>query len=434
MGTILFYIVLISFWLENSLYLEPQKIFGLSMGMTFNNMSIFLLILGWIFASKSQKYLYNRNKINIYLLLFGCFIILSNFVEILTYDNMSNIKQLKALKQQIIFFKNYINPWIYFILLVHIFQSKKECQNAILGIMILVFLTAATGLIDQFTTINLGTKVHGLSYEEGRSSGFGEVNQFAAFLVLLLPVVMSYTIFQKHLVPKTLYAFIFLVGFIGLIATVSRGGYIGFFIASVVFFIVSIRQKLIKMTRTLLLLILIVPIVGSFTYVALPSATKEAFRYKVIEKAGSKKYVNPWSHKKRSTIDRYTSGRIGRWADSFEVYLQSPVWGHGHYTIKKVLHISPHNDYLKILLKFGIIGFALFIMIYITIFRQICMNIKNASSNYSKMIYIGFLSGFIGYMVCMFGVGFTQPRYIFWIMTAAVIKYSQLDGFDLVES
>jgi O-antigen ligase len=347
---------------------------------------------------------------------------------------MSNISQLKELKRQIVFFKNYINPWIYFILLVHIFQSKKECQNAILGIMILVFLTSATGLVDQFTSIDLGTKTQGLLYEEGRSSGFGEANQYAAFLVLLLPAVVSCTIFKKQLVQKTLYAFIFLVGFIGLIATVSRGGYIGFFIATVAFFIMSIRHNLIKVTRTFLLLILIVPIVGTFTYIALPSATKVAFRYKVIEKAESKKYVNPWSRNERSKIDRYTSGRIGKWTDSFELFLQSPVWGHGNYTIKKVLRISPHNEYLKILIKYGIIGFILFIMIYVTIFRQICMKIRNAPSDFSKMIYIGFISGFIGYMVCMFGVGFTQPRYIFWIMTAAVIKYSQLDEFDLVES
>jgi O-antigen ligase len=435
MGTILFYIVLISFWLEKALDLQPQKIFGLSMGMSLNNISIFLLLLGWIFAVKSQKSLFNRNGANVYMILLIFFILVSNFIEVLSFDHLSNIRQFKILKYQIVNLKNFLNPWIYFFFLAHILKSKKDCRNAILGIIILVFVTAATGLVDQFTALNLGTKVQGLSYEEGRSAGFGEANQYAAFLVLALPIVFSYTIFQKDITKKIAYAILFMVGFLGLITTVSRGGYVGFIIAICAFLIMSIRQKMIRVTRTFLLFVLFIPIIGSISYISLPTATKDAFRYKMIEKAETKKYVNPYGRKDRSKIDIYTSGRIGRWSGAFALFLKSPIWGHGNYTINKVLKVKPHNDYLKILIRYGVIGFFLFLMIHFEVFRQILLKIKNTSNDSSKRIYLGFISGFIGYMVCMFGVGLGIPNYIFWMYTAAVIKYSQkeivLDNHDL---
>jgi O-antigen ligase len=176
------------------------------------------------------------------------------------------------------------------------------------------------------------------------------------------------------------------------------------------------------------LLVFIVPLVAISTYIVLPSSAKEAFYHKVIENADPKTHnINPYRTEDKSYIEIYTSGRVSRWAEAFELFLQSPIWGHGNYTINEVLKIVPHNDYLNILAKYGLIGFSFYIMIYLAIFKKFCFYLKNTHEDDSKMIYIGYLSGFIGYMVCMFGVGLSVPRYIFWIYTAVMLKYAQLD-------
>jgi O-antigen ligase len=433
MGTILTYIVLIAFWLEHALHLNTNEIFGLSMGFSFQNMSLFLLGLGWIFAVKSQKSLYNRNSINVYLILLGFFILVSNFIEVLSYDNFSNAQQMSLLKYQIVRLKKFVNPWIYFILLLHVLQSKKECRNAILGLMILVFVTAATVAVDQHTAIDLGT-MSDSSYAMGRASGFADVNEYAVFLVVVLPTIMYYALFRKGVAEKIAYAIILLSGFFGLVSTVSRGGYIAFIFATFAFFIIAFRLRLIKVTRTLVLLVLLSPIVVISTYMVLPSSAKEAFYHKVIESADPKTHnINPYRKEDKSYLEIYTSGRISRWTEAFELFLRSPIWGHGNYTIMEVLKIVPHNDYLNVLVKYGLIGFFLYLMIYLSIFRKLCFYLKNTQEDDSKMIYIGYLSGFIGYMVCMFGVGLGVPRYIFWIYTAVIMKYAQLDTSSATE-
>jgi O-antigen ligase len=427
MGTILVYIVLIAFWLENALNLELEKLFGMSMGLSFKNISFFFLGLGWLFAVKSQKSLYNRNSINIYLILLGFFILISGFIEVLTIENFSSTQQLIVLKYLIVRLKNFINPWIYFILLLHILQSEKECRHAILGLMILVFVTAGAVAVDQHTAIKLGTSIDFYSYE-GRSAGFADTNEYAAYLVLMLPIIVYYALFRKQIANKVAYIIILFIAFMGLVSTVSRGGYIGFSFAACAFFIIAGRQRQINFTRTLAVLIIVIPLVGMFTYVAVPSSLKKSFHKKVIEQADPKTHnLNPWRPKDLSYLEIYTSGRVSKWTKAFELFLESPIWGHGNYSTNEVLKIVPHNDYLNILVKYGLIGFFFYLMIYITIFRKLCFYMKNTNDDDSKMIYIGYLSGFIGYMVCMFGVGLAVPRYIFWVYTAVILKYAQLD-------
>ena len=69
-------------------------------------------------------------------------------------------------------------------------------------------------------------------------------------------------------------------------------------------------------------------------------------------------------------------------------------------------------------------------MIYINIFRIIFNKLKISNDEEQKIIFIGYLSGLIGYMVCMFGIQLIEPRYIFWIYTAVIIKYVYLESKD----
>jgi O-antigen ligase len=349
-------------------------------------------------------------------------------VEVLSYGNFSNARQMKVLLGQIIGLKNFIDPWIYFLLITHIIQTKKECKYTVIGILLLMVLTAITGLMDQFTTVDLGTTRASIAYK-GRAAGFAESNQYGAFLVLILPLSLSFMVFKNETKVRMVYSIIFIIGVIGLITTVSRGSYVGFFIAVSIFFFISMRNELIRSSRVFVLVTMLVPITGVIAYSVLPSAVKDAFHYKVIMLADTEKInEDPWREKNKSFLEIYTSGRTKLWTDSYKGFIESPIWGRGNYTVKNVLKIKPHNVYLEMLLKYGIIGFLLYLMIYINIYRKVWYFVKNASDFNNRITFIGFLSGFMGYMVCMFGSGMNTPRYIFWIFAAAIIKLTQIDA------
>ena len=245
MSTLLIYLVLFNFWLEASLNVELEKLFGLSMGMSLKNISLFLLLLSSIFAIKSQKSFILRNNIYRFITIFSFVILISMLAEIIFYDELN---EFKILKRQIVYFKNFINPWLFFILISIIIKKKNTCENALLGIIIFVFLTSITGIVDQNTSIDLGTARHTKAYE-GRYFAFGEANQYAAFLVLTLPLVLSYALFNKKIYKSIIFITIFISGIIGLFSTVSRGGYIGFLIAIFAFIFLSVNYKMIGLFK-----------------------------------------------------------------------------------------------------------------------------------------------------------------------------------------
>ena len=86
MSTLLIYLVLFNFWLEASLHVELEKLFGLSMGMSLKNISLYLLLISSIFAIKSQKSFIFRNNIITCMTVFGFVILISMLAEIIFYN------------------------------------------------------------------------------------------------------------------------------------------------------------------------------------------------------------------------------------------------------------------------------------------------------------------------------------------------------------
>ena len=54
-------------------------------------------------------------------------------------------------------------------------------------------------------------------------------------------------------------------------------------------------------------------------------------------------------------------------------------------------------------------------------------HLKTSTNLQSRILYLGYICGLIGYVVAMSGVNMHEPRLIFWIYTAIIYKYTQLD-------
>jgi len=423
-GTILIYFILFAFWLEHSIHFELEKVFGLSMGLSLKNLSLYVLFMAWPFAIKRKGTLFQRNNLNKYLVLIIFIIMLSIPLKFL----LNEIPGRPGL-DEIVGFKDFVDPWLFFFLISHIIEDKRTCERAILGLIVLLAVTVLTMLVQWYTGFDLGTQAHIAAYE-GRSTGFAEANQYAGFLVLLLPLFLTSVMLEEDMKKKVKSAFFMLFGLAGLITTGSRGGFGAFFFGLTFLFIVAFRQRMISGTRILLIALSIFVLLPCSLLVA-PSEVREKTIQRIINPANPKEVTNPWTAKwlaEQTWLETYSSGRISIWARSLKIFFESPVFGHGHDADMKVYNQSTHNDYLKYLVNYGIVGFLIYILMLIGIFRHVFYHLKTASTRASRFFYLSYLSGFAGYAAAMFSVNmFFAPRFIFWLYTAVVYSYIRFE-------
>ena len=159
MKIILIYFFLFAFLAENTLgFSSIIKVKGLSLP----NLSLYLLLLGWAFNILIKRKLFEWNSLNKYLILFIFLVILSIPYKILL-DEIPDI----SLKQEIIWLKNWVEPFIIFFIMFNILDDKNTCKKALLGLGILLLITALSGPLTSLNIVNLGR-----ASSSGRASRF----------------------------------------------------------------------------------------------------------------------------------------------------------------------------------------------------------------------------------------------------------------------
>jgi O-antigen ligase len=407
--------VLFGFWLEQSVGFELEKLFGLTMGLSLANIVLSLLIGAWLFTIKTRGTFFQQNNVNRYLFILMIIMALSIFLNVSGYGVLKT-----SLKKEIVEYKNFLDPWLLFFFITTLIRDKRTCERSILALTLLLFATIFQVLIQNYLGIDLGTQSAGASYI-GRSAGFAEANQYASFLILFLPLFLSSICFREEISKKIKASFFFLISIIALSSTVSKGGFIAFILSIVFFLSIAYRERMLGLRRIILLLTFLFTF-ATVSYLFLPSQTKEIAKARVTLREDP----NPWASPK-SLAYRITSGRTIIWIYSFKLFAQRPIFGYGHAACKNQLGLSTHSDPLEWLVNYGIIGFLLFSIIYIKIYRHVLYHLKRSTDTQNRILYLGYICGFVGYVIAMSGVNLGPPRNIFWIYTAIVYKSIQLE-------
>lgn|SRR5690606_31179457 len=118
------------------------------------------------------------------------------------------------------------------------------------------------------------------------------------------------------------------------------------------------------------------------------------------------------------------SGRLGLWENVIELFRKTPfeykIFGHSHNTVQLTtdMGLSAHNDFLEALYDYGIVGFILLLLIFLTLLKRVLILYRRQSDYFipyavsliifvfmtsvSHIIlyptYIVFLASFLGYM------------------------------------
>lgn len=408
MKTFLIYFFFFSFWAENVLEIKLSKLQGLSL----QNLSIYLLLFAWGFMALKKKVLFERNNVNIFLILM-MLVVMGSIPIKMSLAEIPNISFFREIMDA----KNWFNPFFLFFITFNIIDDEKGCKYALLGLVILLVTTVLSSILISYGGIEFGT-LH--TRRDSRFSGFANPNEYAAYLVFFLPLLLSFLLLSRNLIVKVMYSILILLPiFLVLLLTGSRSGAIALLFCVAVYLMMLNQQKILRF-RTIIILAVVLVMICFTSYVISPPQ----FKQKVFSR------FDP-SHSE--DMYEFTSGRTMLFGLGLKLFLESPIFGHGQKTSELLLTKKfgviavTHNQYLEILVQFGIIGFFIFIIVWLKVFQHVYYHYKNCTDPWAKKLYLSYIAGFSGYAISMLGNTMHWSRYLFWIYTAIVYRYSQLE-------
>ncbi|MEW6007790.1 MAG: O-antigen ligase family protein [bacterium] len=285
-----------------------------------------------------------------------------------------------------------MNTLLCYILLFFLSSNVEKPKEILYSIMIAAGISAIYGILQHFGIyiIPSGTG------KERPISTFGNPNFFACYVLMSIPIILSFYLKEK----KYHWLILLAIVLVSLLFTKTRATFIGLFFELAFFFIFLKPQKkaLLVIVSILIIpsLILCIPII------------------KRIKDVGKDK------------------ARIGLYKGSFDVFLKHPLLGTGPeclhpafiknlpqefistYKGAYILADKSHNEFLDILATRGIIAFVLWIIILGVIFKM-------AISSKDKQYTIPIASSIFGYLVqAQFNLSLFSITYLLWIMMGLI--------------
>jgi O-antigen ligase len=190
---------------------------------------------------------------------------------------------------------------------------------------------------------------------EGRGAGlFINPNAAGSFIVMG-------TIAALPMVPARLRGLLLITAVFGVAATFSRGAFVMISVA----LLGAIWLKLVKRAQGIVLILtlplLILGVSTSYEYLAAASENRSINR--VVERLN-------W-FKDTGDEDVAVEGRKYGASQAWQLFLDRPVTGHGPGVASlAVRQEGPHNMYLLLMAEQGILGFILYVSLFVTLLRR----------------------------------------------------------------
>ena len=347
---------------------------------------------------------------------------------------------------------------------IFIYFNFIECANSKKRLKIFLrvfFFSAALVSISGIYQYFIGQEfILGNMFEGRISSSLRQANDFAGYLVMVVPILLSVAFLGLEATRKkmknggiaiqpffsrtevAMATILFVLAIICLGLTYSRGAWIGFLVA--VLFLSFQRQKAVFLNFIVLILFF-----GIF-YPQLREYRSVNLFNDVASKENARKYASPnikrisgeqaglgavsasgdqgklipgrikflqetgdflhgqWGKIVNIMRSFGGSGRGGYWREAFHMIRDYPVFGVGvnaYSVVAPGYKISwggyPHNCYLQMIVEIGILGFLSFLWILFRVFRG-GIEKTQIQDDSMKMLLAGVLSGFAGFLVHSF--------------------------------
>ena len=397
------------------LWLEPT--FGKAVstgikGVSLANMAIALIILGWLLSNAFKRQNFQWNSLYKYIIGLVWIVAMSIPYKILNGE-FSHVNIL----HEIVAFKGWVEPFILFVLVFNLARSKLIIKRITFGLMTVVMLSALVTLLVVTKVALIGA----LQIEHGGYwPVFAEPNQYAAYLVLMFPLFMSYTLLGSRLSGRIVAALCCVTIICALVTSGSRGGLLSFCVSIFTLFwlLKSSKGKAKKgiMAAGGILIVLV-----SIAFFSLPSRLEQRTSARVAVEEGA-------------DLNKYSSGRLDIWKSSFNFFLKKPLFGLGQngYRDKVIAKTgsssNSHNSYLHYLTNHGVIGYSVFVFLILGLLRNSFKGFRETNDDFGIILFSGFIVGMVGFSIAIFFVVVLDLWSLVMIYCAVTLRYAQLDA------
>jgi probable O-glycosylation ligase (exosortase A-associated) len=287
---------------------------------------------------------------------------------------------------------DYLKVVIMFIVMVNVIRTQRRLDSLIVLVFIVSFLLSV-GAMNDYRLGNLGVKGDRI---QGMLGGlFSNPNDLALHLVTIIPLAIAMLRSTRSLLKKMLLAFLTLTMLGGVIATFSRGGFVGLVAITFVLswkFARRYRAAVLGLGAIMIVMMLVIA----------PAA-----------------YLNRLSTSK----DDSAATRVDDLKRSLFIAARHPLLGVGmdNYEIYSNREKATHNAYTQVAAEMGLLALCLYLVFLVSALKSL-RKIESSTADRSKFYYlsIGLQASLIGFMVNSFFASVAYLWYPYYLVGYSV--------------
>jgi len=385
-------------------------VFSIPISIAMTNAGIVFSMLFWLIKKILNKdWRLARTPVNAFLFLL---ILISLFSMINSIKISSSIGGMQKLFKGLFLF----------FIIVETINDRKKLRRIIWAALFGLSLVSVDGVFQYLTgkdfirgyKLGIGFRYPGQAGLRRLSASMHNPNDFASYLITVIPLVISLALYYFRGKKKLLLGLLGLIAFFCVFQTYYRGAILGFAIVAILF---SIIKKDKRIAIALLILIFTMPFL-------LP------------------KPILYWMVSNPNFYDFFIEegGRRWHWQAAINMIKAHPFLGIGTNTFsinydRYKIATDPlsgfyaHNAYLHVAAEIGLIGLIIFIAMIIAAIRNWWINYKRINTLDLGAISLGIFGSFIGYLAAGLlesNLQYSNLAVLFWSILGLITAVNRI--------
>ncbi|MGM0900254.1 MAG: O-antigen ligase family protein [Bacillota bacterium] len=360
-------------------------------------------------------------------------IILTIFTSIVCLSTFFSVAPMSSIFGNDGRYEGAFTIWCYLSILIfsYRFLDEKQLKNIIPGIVIVSIFVSSYGILQHYLLDFLPRSSARIGYDRSYAF-FGNPNFFGSYLVIIIMLGITLYLTAKKRVTSLFYLLSTSIGFVALIFSGTRSGWVGILFAILFSTIVLIIKRKYLWKRWATLLVTLVTIVLIINY-----GGKEDYKSRV-----NALVVDTYKVASNQSSGHEGSSRFFIWEKSMPLIKEYFWTGSGPDTFKYVFSATPdelqrffgvpniivdkaHNEYLQIAVTLGVPALLLYLTLILAIINRAFQAVKFASEK-EKIFIFGLLSAIFGYLVqAFFNISEVSVAPFFWCLLGITLAKSE---------
>ena len=269
----------------------------------------------------------------------------------------------------------------------------------------------------------------------GISSTIGNSNFLGKYMVLVIPLILSFYLNRNSFMMKFLILTALLLCLAALVLTFTRASWLSMFLGFSLFLFLAFRNHLLEVGKRRFISLGVILVLMIFSLNIYRAEKSFLGSGRVYERV-----VSVFKDKRSQGV----ATRFFVWERALRLIKEKPWLGHGPETFEiafKKDNIDymetfndfvsidrAHNNYIDLAFSHGLIGLGAYLTVIGSFLIHLLNLLKNAGDKYHKLLYVGIISGYCGYLIndiFIFSVVSVSPT--FWSLMGLSVAQGRLE-------